>query len=690
MAPVTPTIELFLDGAWVDITADVRLEAGITITFGVQAESGTADPASCALSVNNKDGKYSPRNAAGPYYGHLSRNTPLRVKVGAQPRFAGEVSEFPARWNLPGSDVWTPLVASGVLRRLVRSNLLESPLTSGIVGIAANDHVTGYWPMEDLAGSFVSMVPEAGPGFVYAGAPVLANVDPGPASQPIPTWAGAMGVFYPRGSTGTSFTAGFILVMPEAGTTNGAELFRVYVDGTARTWVFTYDSASAGQLRLTVYNSAGASIFTSLYAGTAGLNGRTTFLKLEANNNGANVDFYVQPYPGGGTPGNIAGQSVGAPQYVYVGTGQAITGDVGIGHVVLGDTNTALFTGDFDAALRAYSGETVSARMTRVAALAGVAMTVTAGPSENAYMGPQPDGSALEIMRAAEAADVGGILRDAIDTVGLVYITRAARYNTAQSGATLDYDLGRFSPPLEPVDDDANTRNDVTVTREGGSSARAVKTTGPLNAQPYPDGIGAYPYAVTLSLSTDTILPDVANWLLSLGTIDETRWPRITVDLLQHADIATALELLRPGWRLALINLPVWVGQETAALHVIGWTETITASTRHITFNCVPAGPFQVFELDTETYGRLAPTTAVTNEALDATETGVDFTGEAMVTTAANPTAFPFDIEIGGERMTVGSATAGTLTVTRSVNGVVKTHLTGAQITLADPVVLAL
>jgi hypothetical protein len=686
-------VEMFLGGAWVDISTDVRMDAGVNITFGVQSESATADPATCNLTVNNRDGKYSPRNAAGPYYGQLTRNTPLRVKVGAQPRFAGEVSEFPARWNIPGSDVWTPLVASGVLRRLVRSNALESPLRSGIVKIAANNHVTGYWPMEDLPGStsFVSEIAGAGPGFVNLYQVVYANVDPGPSSLPIPTWQWAMGVFYARGgAASTSFTAAFMLAMPEAGTTNGAELVRIYVDGTARTWVFTYDTGSAGQLRLTVYNSAGASIFTSLYPGTAGLNGRTTFIKLEANNNGANVDFYVQPYPGSGTPGNIAAQSVGAAQYAYVGTGQLITGDVGIGHLILGDTNTALFTAGLDQALAAYSGETVGARMLRVAALAGVSMTVTAGPSENAWMGTQPDGSALDVMRAAEAADVGGILRDAIDTVGLVYITRAARYNNAQAGAVLDYDLNRFSPPLEPVDDDANTRNDVTVTRNGGSSARAVKLAGALNAQPYPLGIGAYPYAVTLDLSSDTILPDVANWLLTLGTIDETRWPRITVDLLQHADIANALELLRPGWRLDLINLPAWVGAETAALHVIGWTETITASTRHITFNCQPAGPFHVFELDTEAFGRLAPTTAVTNEALDATETGVDFTGEALVTTAANPTAFPFDILIGGERMTVTSATAGTLTVVRSVNGVVKTHLTAAAITLAEPVVLAL
>jgi hypothetical protein len=49
---------------------------------------------------------------------------------------------------------------------------------------------------------------------------------------------------------------------------------------------------------------------------------------------------------------------------------------------------------------------------------------------------------------------------------------------------------------------------------------------------------------------------------------------------------------------------------------------------------------------------------------------------------------------IGGERMTVtavtGSSSPQTLTVTRSVNGVVKSHATGVPVVLADPNYLGL
>jgi hypothetical protein len=77
---------------------------------------------------------------------------------------------------------------------------------------------------------------------------------------------------------------------------------------------------------------------------------------------------------------------------------------------------------------------------------------------------------------------------------------------------------------------------------------------------------------------------------------------------------------------------------------------------------------------------------AVTAEALDTTETGVD------INAGAGPDwvyEADFDIVFGGEKVTVTavSAMAGTfpnrtctLTVTRSVNGIVKSHATGAPV----------
>lgn len=611
-----PVVELLLDGSWVDITGDVRVDPGITITFGVPNESAIADPSTCNLTVNNRDGKYSPRNTAGPYYGHLTRNTPLRVTEGSSVRFAGEISEFPARWNLPGTDVWTPLVASGILRRLNRSRLLETTLVTGLRKIATAGHVTGYWPMEDLAGAatFESEIPGVAPARILAGTPVLAAVDPGVSSDPIPTWAGAFGQAIPRASTGTGFTAGFYVVIPEGGTTDQAELVRVHTaPGTIDYWALRYETAGGGRLAISAVTKAvgitpPAVVLNSSLTFTAGMNGKAVYIKLEAANNGANVDWYVQPYGNGvGFGATLAGQSTGVPTVAYIGAGQALIGDVGIGQLVLGDTSTALFSATLDQALVGYAGETVWARMLRITTLAGIAFSGSFGSVQSTLLGPQPSGSALDILRDAEKADAGGILYDDNDAIGLTYMTRSSRYSRAVTAA-LDYAAGHLSTPLEPTDDDANIRNDVTAARVDGSAARAIDTTGPLNVNDYPVGVGPYTFSDTYNVYTDAQLPDLANWLLTQGTNEETRWPHITVDLVKNPGLVAQVDALRPGYRMTVANLPTWQGAGSADLAVIGWTEYFGHNTRTITFNCEPGGAatgFNVLILDHATYGKL-------------------------------------------------------------------------------------
>lgn len=82
--PVVPrdvVAEMFLLGGWTDITSDVQLASDVRIVRGRANEAGQPAPSTCTLQLNNRTGKYSPRNPAGPYYGSLGRNTPLRFAV---------------------------------------------------------------------------------------------------------------------------------------------------------------------------------------------------------------------------------------------------------------------------------------------------------------------------------------------------------------------------------------------------------------------------------------------------------------------------------------------------------------------------------------------------------------------------------------------------------------------------------
>jgi hypothetical protein len=127
-----------------------------------------------------------------------------------------------------------------------------------------------------------------------------------------------------------------------------------------------------------------------------------------------------------------------------------------------------------------------------------------------------------------------------------------------------------------------------------------------------------------------------------------------------------------------------------------GFTEYLANFERRISANCSPASPWEIARYAAATVSggnqyKYGSDGTVTAEALDTTETGVDVTtasGPVWTTEAAQ---MPIDIIIGGERMSVtavsGTGSAQTFTVARSVNGIVKSHATGAAVALFRPAV---
>ena len=617
-APVGVAVELYLNGAWTAITSYVRLDPGVDITVGIQNEGGIADASQCDLVVNNADGRFTPRNTSGAYYPYLKRNTPLRVKVGTTVRFVGEVAEFPTKWTPGGGSkhVWANITASGMLRRLQHASSLQSTLTTAIQALyASGGTITGYWPCEDEDGSTVlaSGVPGGTPA-TFTGTIDLAAVDLSVGTHAVPTWGGATGTFTPTAASSTKFTAGFYVNLPAAGAlTGGEELFRCDVNGTAQSWRVLYSPGSGGGLFLQVIANDG--VTELLATGTiTGLDGRTFYVKIECSNSGSNVAYAFSTNDAGGTfSGSIASRTVGAPTIAKIGAGVIAipaAADVAIGHVVLGTSDTSLSSTTFDSGRSGYAGETVNARMARLATLYGITIDVVAGSFTPTEMGAQPDGTLLDVLRAAEKADAGGILRDSIGveantSPSLVYITRTGRYNELRSVLALNYASGHLSEPLDPVDDDAQLRNQAKVNREGGASARYVDSTSALGAAAYPTGVGPYPFEDTYATYLDSGLPYLASWVVRRGTVDETRWPALTVDLVKNTSLVTDAEALRPGHRITVSNLPTFSGATSAALQVVGWREHLTGWERRITFICEPGSPFLVFELNNSTYGRL-------------------------------------------------------------------------------------
>lgn len=76
-------VDLMLDGVWTDVTGDVYSRGEIVITRGRSDEAQSVNPGRCAFQLNNRDGKYSPRNPLSPLYGKIGPGTPMRVSVNA-------------------------------------------------------------------------------------------------------------------------------------------------------------------------------------------------------------------------------------------------------------------------------------------------------------------------------------------------------------------------------------------------------------------------------------------------------------------------------------------------------------------------------------------------------------------------------------------------------------------------------
>jgi hypothetical protein len=344
---------------------------------------------------------------------------------------------------------------------------------------------------------------------------------------------------------------------------------------------------------------------------------------------------------------------------------------------------------DAVAAAFGYSGETAAARITRMCVEGKIPLAIIGDPATSTVMGPQFAEPRLAAIRDAEQTDFG-ILTEQRDNNGLLYRTRASQYNQTPA-VTVDYSTKVVAPPFDPTDDDAATRNDVTASRRDGGSFNLTLPTGAMSVLDPPAGIGQYEDEITVNVQTDAQLPGAAGWWLNLGTLDAARFPAVTFNLgaqeiQDNPTLRDAILALEVGDRLPITKIGAADIPDDVDLIVQGSTETIDNTSWLITFNCAPGQPYQVAKFGTSRFDAKGSTLAV---GVNTTATSMQFASlatSALWTT--DVTAFPFDANMAGERVTVtgitGAASPQTAIVVRSVNGVVAAHAAGTPISLWD------
>jgi hypothetical protein len=608
-------------------------------------------------------------------------------------RFYGEVSSWPQAWDSTGSDVYSQVTAAGVLRRLSQgATALHSALYRGITSTAG---VAAYWPCEDGANS--TQVANAGnhdPMTIKFATPQFATFSDFDCSSPLLVTNGASLLGNVPAYTDTAeWQVRCLLAVPDTGDTNGAVLLRIKSSGTTRRWDLIY--GTGGTLKLQVYANSGTLGYDSGAIAFA-VDGKLLQVSVEAVQTGSDVDLRFTTLEVGATTASytsttLTPASLGIVQRVEVDPTGALTGTA-VGHIYVQNAETDLF--DLSDQLQAWVGETAGARFQRLTEEEGLTAVIVGDPDDTAAMGPQLPATLLDLLKACADADQG-LLYEPRDRFGLAYRTRVALHNQ-DATLTLDYDSQHLSA-LDPVDDDQAVHNDVTVSRPDGSSSRATLDDGALSTADPPDGIGRYTTSLEANVEADSQLPDLAGWLLHLGTVDEPRYPAIGVDLGRSPYTGSAARTgdaldTDVGAVVELTDLPAWLPPDDTDQLVRGYSETISNFTHTLTYVGEPASPWTVGIYDDTAF----------RYSSDGSTLAADVTSSATSLSVATPTgplwfvfaSTSFDIVVGGERMTVtatsGTSSPQTFTVTRAVNGVVKAHSAGDTVDLFQPTTYAI
>jgi len=571
----------------------------------------------------------------------------------------------------------------------------------------ADDLPLAYWPCEDLenSNSVASGLIGGAPLTIVSGQPGFGAIDTFPGSAPFMKLNNAelRGTIPNYTNTNQAFTISFLLNTPETDeAATNTDLLVFYTDGTAERWEFIYSGGGGnGNLRLAAVDTPTATVLfdqnwdlharntpvvvvlslrhtaptTVEYSigtirydanGLATISGPATGTVTGVTNLGKMTDVKLNPFGGG-----------------YIETG--------ISHIAIVPSFMEYF--NFLDAPKAHKQEEIMRRFNRLPYEEDVPLVYCGGPITGQQMGPQQVDTFLNNLQAAADFDMGRFY-EARGAYSFVYAQRSTLYDQPYV-LDIDYSAGGVLSELIGTYDDKDTQNDITVTRTGGSSYHVEQTTGRLSVlKPKDGGVGRYIDSKELNARDDLQLPDLANWLLHLGTVYEDRFPSIKLTPASGNIKLSQMLSVGVGNRLKLRNLQARNIYEPIDQLTLGYTLVLDQISPTLEINGEPARPYNTAILDRDST-RLDHLNSLLNEDIDEVDTTFQVTASDSViwaTTAAWPAEFPFDLIVSGERWTctanVGASNPQTMTVIRSVNGVVKSHLAGTKIELADPVYL--
>lgn len=681
--------QLLLASGWTFV--DPLDNPGAKVIRGV-TEEGAIKPSKLTFRLLDDDDVYRPSNAAGPHYGTLRQYLPAAFATGGTVRSTGEVAayrpgETQDHQTVDGTSVkgyrWVEFDVEGQLRRIGQwDEPLESAMRRQISGYA---NLAGYWPLEDVREApRLANLHDASKSGYHLGVTLAGTDGPGGSDKVITLASG--------GQIGGSFTT-----MPSSN--NGWQMHfstdALATDATERT-IFRWNTSqgyiwewkqSLTTYRLTVTDPDGVAVVDSATLhGDGAESGIWRSFRFKVTRVSTTVTVEVGWYSQDtgvfwGFEEDFTG-ATGRPTAWRADGGPNNT-NAGYGHVF------ALYTGDddlqsfdFRRAFDGFVGETAGARFIRLLGQAGLGWRYLGFLEDFTPMGREPIATLADHIREIQRTE-DALVFDAADDR---YVTIRGRRQMLNQDPVLELVWPDDCSGMAERTDDLNVFNDVTVRNRDGGEARAVKATGPMSVA----DIGRVRTTVDVNVDTSQVtLAPLAEYYLEKFTVDAPRFSAITVDLDAHPELEAAAELVDIGDIIAVTGRT----PDVLRLRVLTIEEPVRRTRRKLTFTVEPADIWFAGVYDDTSARYAARGHQLADAATDsATAIEVDYTtGDDADGLAWTHDDGDFDIVVAGERMTVTAAAApsgGTqvLTVTRSVNGVVKAQTAGATVQIADPV----